>query len=90
MKVRFMHADRAFDPGAAMPDNEPDLAADLELGEGVIARKNHRCQAQDCENPACKNRARNRNSTHGEIFPEGSFMDREHGERAGRYCKLCR
>jgi MutS domain V len=32
MKVRLMHADRDFDPGAALPGNEPDLAADLELG----------------------------------------------------------
>lgn len=32
MKVRLMYACRDFDPGAALPDNEPDLAADLELG----------------------------------------------------------
>src|ERR1700678_2425699 len=27
-----MYADRDFNPGAALPVNEPDLAADLELG----------------------------------------------------------
>jgi MutS domain V len=32
VRVRLMHADRDFDSGAALPDNEPDLAADLELG----------------------------------------------------------
>ena len=32
MKVFLMYPDRDFDPGAALPDNEPDLAADLELG----------------------------------------------------------
>ena len=32
MKARLMYADRDFDPGAALPVNEPDLAADLELG----------------------------------------------------------
>ncbi|MGH3206931.1 MAG: MutS-related protein [Trebonia sp.] len=31
MKVHLMHADRDFDPDAALPANEPDLAADLEL-----------------------------------------------------------
>lgn len=32
MKVRLMYADRDFDPDAALPVNEPALAADLELG----------------------------------------------------------
>jgi hypothetical protein len=32
MKVRLMHASHDFDPRAALPANEPDLAADLELG----------------------------------------------------------
>jgi len=32
MKVRLMYASRDFDPQAALPANEPDLAADLELG----------------------------------------------------------
>lgn len=32
MKVHLMYADRDFDSGAALPGNEPDLAADLELG----------------------------------------------------------
>ena len=32
MKVHLMYADRDFDPDAALPVNEPDLAADLELG----------------------------------------------------------
>ena len=32
MKVQLMYADRDFDPDAALPVNEPDLAADLELG----------------------------------------------------------
>ena len=32
MKVHLMYADRDFDSGAALPDNEPDLATDLELG----------------------------------------------------------
>jgi MutS domain V len=32
VKVRLMYADRDFDPGAALPANEPDLASDLELG----------------------------------------------------------
>jgi hypothetical protein len=32
VKVHLMYADRDFDPGAALPANEPDLAADLELG----------------------------------------------------------
>ena len=32
MKVHLMYADRDFDPGAALPVDEPDLAADLELG----------------------------------------------------------
>ena len=32
VKVHLMYADRDFDPGAALPVNEPDLAADLELG----------------------------------------------------------
>jgi hypothetical protein len=32
VKVRLMYADRDFDPGAALPVNEADLAADLELG----------------------------------------------------------
>jgi len=31
VKVFLMYPDRDFDPGAALPDNEPDLAADLEL-----------------------------------------------------------
>jgi hypothetical protein len=32
VKVQLMYADRDFDPDAALPVNEPDLAADLELG----------------------------------------------------------
>jgi hypothetical protein len=32
VKVHLMYADRDFDPGAALPVDEPDLAADLELG----------------------------------------------------------
>ena len=32
MKVRLMHADRDFNPDVELPANEPDLAADLELG----------------------------------------------------------
>jgi len=32
VKVRLMYADRDFDPDAALPVNEPALAADLELG----------------------------------------------------------
>lgn len=32
MKVHLMYADRDFDLDAALPVNEPDLAADLELG----------------------------------------------------------
>lgn len=32
MKVRLMHADRDFNPNVELPANEPDLAADLELG----------------------------------------------------------
>ena len=32
MKVQLMYADRDFNPDAALPANEPDLAADLELG----------------------------------------------------------
>jgi hypothetical protein len=32
MKAHLMYADRDFDPDAALPANEPDLAADLELG----------------------------------------------------------
>lgn len=32
MKVHLMYAGRDFDPDAALPDNEADLAADLELG----------------------------------------------------------
>jgi MutS domain V len=32
VKVRLMYADRDFAPDAALPVNEPDLAADLELG----------------------------------------------------------
>ena len=32
MKVRLMYADRDFAPDARLPVNEPDLAADLELG----------------------------------------------------------
>jgi hypothetical protein len=32
VKVHLMYADRDFDPGAALPVNEPELTADLELG----------------------------------------------------------
>jgi hypothetical protein len=32
VKVQLMYADRDFNPDAALPANEPDLAADLELG----------------------------------------------------------
>ena len=32
MRVRLMYASRDFDPAAALPANEPDLAADLALG----------------------------------------------------------
>jgi hypothetical protein len=32
VKVRLMYADRDFAPDAALPVNESDLAADLELG----------------------------------------------------------
>jgi hypothetical protein len=32
VKVHLMYADRDFDPDAALPANEPDLATDLELG----------------------------------------------------------
>jgi hypothetical protein len=37
VKVHLMYADRDFDPDAALPANEPDLAADLELGPLVDA-----------------------------------------------------
>jgi hypothetical protein len=32
VKVHLLYADRDFDPGAALPANEPDLASDLQLG----------------------------------------------------------
>jgi hypothetical protein len=37
VKVHLMYADRDFDPDAALPVNEPDLAADLELGTLLAA-----------------------------------------------------
>jgi hypothetical protein len=37
VKVHLMHADRDFDADAALPANEPDLAADLELGRLIDA-----------------------------------------------------
>ena len=40
MKVHLMYADSDFDPDAALPLNEPDLAADLELPTLLAAMGN--------------------------------------------------
>ena len=74
VKVHLMYADRDFAPDAALPVNEPDLAADLELGPLLDAMAGGDKFLFESPGRACTpvSPTRRRSSTGGTCWPTAS------------------